>query len=87
MTERETVNSELALSPRLNTLSIADFRGLKGNGAKGQALIKQAEGSISPCWVYHSEGQKLCHKASVRSLASAAVGTHALFLQYEENYV
>ena len=35
----------------------------------------------SPCWVYHSEGQKLFHRAAVQSPASAAVGTPASLLK------
>lgn len=87
MTETEAVIYTSHCRPgqeEVNVLSTADFSGLKGNGAKDQAPIKQAEGSISPCWVYHSEGQKLSHKASVRSLASVAVGTPASFLRHKE---
>jgi hypothetical protein len=55
-----------------------------GNRVKGYLPIAQAKKGVLPCWVYHSEGQKLSHKASVQSLVLTAVSRLASLLKQDQ---
>lgn len=52
-----------------------------GHRVKGDSSTKSVKKRDLPCWVYHSEGQKLFHKVSVQSLASAVVNRPSSLLK------